>query len=453
MRKLKPVSFVILLLCLLTASGQTARPRRIAVFGSSVAFGTGDETNKEGYTGLLRDMLAPKGWEVFNQSRPGDTTASAAARWTPPQAGPTGNVRYLSTVNPSYVVLGLALTNEGILEAQTKEAKEAVFTKYADSLRGFVARARENNIVPIVGLVYPRMSYTPVEYEYARRMNLLLNSWDVPSVNLMGAIDDGAGRYTIGFDSDDRHPNAAGHHELSYSFVPSLFEALEKGKPTPTRPTGNVGFARITRGTPITFEPDQTVHSFAMGITIRAQGDGPVASIQGTTLVGTPEIKTGGRGATYSSMTLSTTTNFTALLAVENGKWAYRAPSGAAIVSTIDADQQWHQILLTQYTARGDTFLFIDGKLAGRIAGERFQSRRFALGGPRQADYKDFLIYRSALNADEAAALASGTLLQASLEVYSPLADVQFTAGSAENRAQSLSPVTVALGQVSHVPR
>jgi hypothetical protein len=45
MRKLKPVSFLILLLCLLTASGQTARPRRIAVFGSSVAFGTGDETN------------------------------------------------------------------------------------------------------------------------------------------------------------------------------------------------------------------------------------------------------------------------------------------------------------------------------------------------------------------------------------------------------------------------
>ena len=150
----------------LSLAAQAPRPRRIAVFGSSVAFGTGDETNKEGYTGLLREMLAPRGWEVFNQSRPGDTTKTAATRFAP--AGePAPNVRYLTAVNPSYVIIALALTNEGILEAQTTEEKEAVFKQYADGLRGFVERSRQNNIVPIVGLVYPRMSYTLVEYEYA----------------------------------------------------------------------------------------------------------------------------------------------------------------------------------------------------------------------------------------------------------------------------------------------
>ena len=35
-----------------------------------------------------------------------------------------------------------------------------------------------------------------------------------------------------------------------------------------------------------------------------------------------------------------------------------------------------------------------------------------------EADFKDLLIYRSALNADEVTALENGRLLQASLEIY-----------------------------------
>src|SRR4051794_3766747 len=92
------------------AHAQTPRPRRIAGFGSSVAFGTGDETNKEGYTGRLRAMLAPKGWEVLNQSRGGDTTKLLAARWAP-EGTPDPRVRYLLPVQPGYVVIGLSLAN------------------------------------------------------------------------------------------------------------------------------------------------------------------------------------------------------------------------------------------------------------------------------------------------------------------------------------------------------
>ena len=51
--------------------------RRIAIFGSSVASGTGDESGRSGYAGLLRDLLQPRGWEVVNQSRGGDNTAEA----------------------------------------------------------------------------------------------------------------------------------------------------------------------------------------------------------------------------------------------------------------------------------------------------------------------------------------------------------------------------------------
>src|SRR5712671_5799714 len=299
------LAVVLVLFCLSPLLSQTpARARRIAVWGSSVAFGTGDETNKEGYTGLLRELLAPRGWEVFNQSRGGDTTITIAPRFTPVGEPQTG-VRYLTTVNPGYVVIGLSLTNEGILEARTTAEKDAVFKQYADGILGFVQRARQNNITPVVALGYPRMSYTPVEYEYVKRMNVAINSWDVPSINFLGALDDATGRYTIGFDSDDRHPNAAGHHELFYTFVPSLFEALEKGKPLPSR-TKATGFARVAKGgTPLVFEPQDTMHSFALSFSVQAQENGNVADIAGHLIGAAIDAKQTARGGTIQSATLT----------------------------------------------------------------------------------------------------------------------------------------------------
>ena len=83
-------------------------------------------------------------------------------------------------------------------------------------------------------------------------------------------------------------------------------------------------------------------------------------------------------------------------------------------------------------------------KLAGRVA-ERLEPNRFVIGGPgatggaagpRQADYKDVFLYRSALNADEVAALHRGKMLKGSLEIYSPLTDTDFKADGTSRTAR-----------------
>ena len=102
-----------------------AAPRRIAVFGSSVANGTGDDQGKEGYTGRLRELLAPRGWEVLNQSRGGDNTKTMAPRFAREGAADP-RVRYLLPVNPGYVLIGLSLGNEGIQNGATMAAKDAI---------------------------------------------------------------------------------------------------------------------------------------------------------------------------------------------------------------------------------------------------------------------------------------------------------------------------------------
>jgi lysophospholipase L1-like esterase len=463
MKRFKPfMKHALILLVLLQTlrlgvqtQAQTNRPKRIAVFGSSVANGTGDEFGKEGYTGLLRQLLQPRGWEVLNQSRGGDTTKTMMPRFAP-EGTPAPNTRYLLPVNPGYVVIGLSLANEGIWEAKTKEAKDAIFDQYAEGIRSFINRSRQNNIVPVIGLVYPRMVYTPVEYEYVRRMNLLQNTWDVPSVNLLGALDDGAGRYTIGFDFDDKHPNAAGHHEFLYAFVPSLFDALEQGKPTPSKPAAR-GFARADDGEAFVFTAEDTMHSFAMSFMVRAQRDGTIASVMGSTLTAKNETKKNGQRE-FESTTLTTDGHFSNAIGIRQGVWSYTSSPGTSINSSIRADGQWHHIVLSHYTARGETLFYVDGKLAGTVA-ERLEPNRFALGGAaspssglRTSDFKDLFLFRAALNADEVLALHDGKVLQASLEVYAPLTDAQFPAAApVENRAQSLSAFKVASAGISHV--
>jgi lysophospholipase L1-like esterase len=440
---------------------QAARSRRIAGFGSSVAFGTGDEYGKEGYTGLLRAMLAPKGWEVLNQSRGGDTTKLLATRWAP-QGAPDSRTRYLLPVNPAYVIIGLSLANEGIFEAPTKEEKDAVFQQYADGIRGFVAKARGQNIVPIVTLCYPRSVYTPVEYEYIRRMNILEGSWDVPTVNFLGALDDGHGRWARGFMFNDKHPNAAGHRELALAFVPTLFDALEKGKPAPSKPEVGRGFARISNASaPLTFTPDSTMHSFAVSMTARTQGSGLLAAISGSTLAAKMEQKRSGEGAAaveFEEASLNPDRSFTSTIGVGDGKWTYTSAGGTRVTSSAAADGQWHHIVLSHYTARGETLFFVDGTLAGTVA-ERLEPNRFVFGGPgaangtapKEADYKDVLLFRAALNPDEVGVLNQGKLFQSSLEVYSPLGDTQFRPGSlVDNRAQSLSGLKIGLGKIVH---
>jgi lysophospholipase L1-like esterase len=456
-RSLLALTLALTAIALVTGQKSAAPARRIAVFGSSVANGTGDDLGKEGYTGRLRELLAPRGWEVLNQSRGGDNTKTMEPRFEP-VGDPDPKVRYLLPVNPGYVLLGLSLGNEGIQNGTSKAEKDAVYQQFESGMRAFVERSREHHIVPIITLCYTRNDFTPVEYEYTRRMNLAINAWDVPSVNFLGAVDDGTGKWAKGFWHDSLHPNAAGHAELARTFVPSLFDALEQGKPAPTRST-SAGFAHLESSAAISFTPDDSMHPFAFGVTVRLvgsrSGDSSVAEIRGSTLTSTTgtksEARGGGRGTLeFETTTLTSADPFLATIGVQGGMWMYKAANGSVVLSHVKADGRAHCLLVSHYTARGETLFFVDGVLAGTTA-ERLEPKNFALGGPRGADFKDLLIYRSALNRDEVAALESGRLLQASLEVYSPLVEAQFQAGGkVANLAQSVTTATVGARSVLH---
>jgi lysophospholipase L1-like esterase len=361
---------------------------KIVFFGSSVPFGQG-ATNKYGYVSRYARLLAQRAtasqgaaWNTANISIPGDNTLKVLARWErdlPPQQG-------------RYVVYALALGNEGI-----HGGGQAKFEQFRDNMQVLIAKARAAGLVPVVTNSYTRNDYTAEDYAYIRQMNLLLHAWAVPTVNLLGAVDDGQGHWAPGYFDDALHPNDRGHAELAHAWVPSLFDALRAGKPQPhAQATAGV---RLPSKAALRLVPEALVHPFTQVLSFRTSSSGQLLLLQDSTRAGGLTIEKSG-ALTYVS--------------AETG----RLRSAARVT-----DNQWHQVALTHYFAKGETVLYLDGTEVGRLP-EQLHLRQLTLGGAgaaRGARYRNWLFYRAGMNADEVRALAADSLLKSSLELYAPL--------------------------------
>ncbi len=427
-----------------------ASDQRVAMWGSSVANGSGDESQAGGYFGHLQRLLVERGWDLVNQSKGGDNTVTITARFEP-GSSPEPNTPYLTSADADYVIIGLSLGNEGIAQCQLGQTSgctnslddaDAVFDQFANGLQRLAARARAAGITPVIALPYARSDFWEREYTLTRRMNLLINSWDVPSINTLGAVDDGQGRWARGLWGDPYHPNAAGHEEISYAFVPSLFDALREGKQTPTRSDTN-GFARfVAEGRDaISFAVGNTMHSFAVTFRVRPSNDGPIAKIRGQLLDSQYSIERRSYGTfewDTESLQLTAADDFVASINIADNSLSYISSGADSISTSIGNSDDWHDVTLTHYAGRGETLLYVDGEYVGSVA-EHLQPNSFFLGGPSNTDFQDWMIHRAGLNPDEVRVLHSGGLLQASLEVFATLGGETPT----ENRAQSLSEIQV----------
>ncbi len=367
-------------------------PMKISVMGSSVANGHG-ATNNQGYAYKYSQLLAQRSannsglpWTVSNISVDGNSTIDVLNRWD----------NDLLNDCSSYVIYGLSLGNEGIITGG-----QPTFDQFKTNMLLLIAKARAVGKFPVVTNNYTRADYTATEYAFIKQMNLLIHQWDVPSINLLGAVDNGSGQWSTGYQYDALHPNDAGHAEMSYAFVPSLFDAIKAGKALPQKATGNyMTISKSISTDQLTFTPENTIHSFTLSFDIKTNSNGTIS--------------------TFKQASLAGQINIDAL----TGYVSYTSPNGGTIVgSSVVNDGQWHKIVLTHYYARGQTLLYSDNNLAGTLS-EELVAEKFNLNdlnGPSSISYRDLMFYRSGMNADEVAALNTGSMLKSSLEIYAPL--------------------------------
>lgn len=365
-------------------------PFKIVYFGSSVPFGQG-AFNRAGYTFIYTQILNARSgssgnsWKMANISVPGDNTVKVLNRYS----------KDLLPQKAKYVVFALSLGNEGI-----HEKGQAAFEQFKTNLKKLIDKARADGMVPVVTNCYTRNDFTAADYSYIKQMNLLIHSWDVPSVNLLGAVDDLAGHWTDGYWDDAFHPNDSGHAEMAYTIVPSLFDALHTGKPLPRKVSGSsVTFRKkIGKSKAISFTPENIVHPFTAAFSFKTNKSGTLLKIKGAGGIGTVSIK--------------------------NGVLTYTSAKGGSITGVTPVnDNKWHKAILTHYYAAGKTFLYCDSTVQGNVQ-EKLIAANLKIGGnniPKKVEFKDLLFYRSAMNADEAKYIARDSLLKSSLELYAPL--------------------------------
>ncbi|GAB3585173.1 GDSL-type esterase/lipase family protein [Hymenobacter daeguensis] len=389
-------------------------PLKLVYMGSSVPYGQG-ATNNYGYTAMYSALLAQRAtagtgqpWVTANISVPGNNTVDVLNRFDAdllPQGG-------------KYVVFALALGNEGILTGG-----QPIFNQFRTNLLQLIQRARANGMVPIITNGYTRNDYGPTEYAYTRQMNALIHGWNVPSVNLLGAVDDGTGRWASSYWTDALHPNDRGHAELARTLVPSLFDALNTNKPQPTRRTSNGITLTNTASTPtilIRLVPEDVVHPFTTAIRFKTSTSGQLVEIRDSAGLAAGTLSVGPGGVVV-----------------------YQSAKGRTITGTVPvANNRWHKLVLTHYYARGATMLYVDSVREGTVS-ERLRPTRFDLGGsasPARVQYRDLFFYRSGMNQDEVLAMAADSLLKSSLEIYAPLDGRRVaTPDSLANLAQSLN--------------
>jgi lysophospholipase L1-like esterase len=396
----------------------------VAILGSSLAAGwvTSRESRfdmQNGWAFRLERLLSERGFKTVNISHPGDTSEKALNRLE----------KDLFPLKPDMAVISLSLENEGIRGIGGK-IPEQVYEGFKANLRRIIQRCRQNDILPILASCYPSDNYTEDRhYQYIKDMNLEMAGWDVPGINLLGPMDNGKGGFVQSFTFDLDHPDNRGHRELFYAVVPGLFKALLRGIPLPAKMDGSGGFAvgNNRHPAPLSLVPEDPIHSFAMAFEVGPESSGILAGLEDF-------------GGNVSFLCRD----------ARDGSLSYQSLSGEvlSLPSKPGGGENWLHAVLSHRHLKGETLIFLDGLAAGTVK-EKILPVRMVLGGKGKsgktpgsvrAEFRNWLVYRSALNGAEALALAHGKLLQPSLELYAPL-DEEFTEGPQilVNTAQSTS--------------
>lgn len=399
------------------AISQEIDPLKISVFGSSVANGQGADY-LEGYAFLYGKLLR----ERFESG-----TSSNALYTSGVSIGGNTTVdlknRYLDVINDfgKFVVLGLSMGNEGLHGTSNKQA---IYTQFKENLLYLITKLQNDNKIPIIVNNYPRGDFNEQDYEKIRDINLDIHEWNIPSINSLGAIDNGKGRLVQAFKADNVHPNNNGHRELMYSIVPSLFDALIIEKPVPERDLG--GDYLLHEGETITFTPEEIFHPFTLCLRVKSDRASKLISFNSNS------DKLTGVGSLFLD---------------SEGRIHYTSPhKEKEFISQIGIfDDNWHDIALSHYYARELTIIYVDGKEIGSISETLEINGDIGIGNENEVDQNfhisEITFWRAGMNQDEMQAHHMGKMLKSSLEIYSPmyLIDNQ----SIMNYAQSMNTLTL----------
>lgn len=386
-------------------------PYRITVMGSSVANGQGAaqiDGYNTGYAYQFDKHLSDRyesgqsenPFYVSNISINGNSSVNLLNRFDE-----------LERDYGKWVIYGISLGNEGIHEASDKNS---VFNQWSTNMQELIAKARSLGKEAIVMNNYTRGDFVAEDYEYIKKINDEIAFWDVPSVNLLGAIDNGEGKWADGYQNGDDvyHPNTDGHTEFFYAMVPSMMDAMLSGKPLTMQRTTFSTYTLPANAT-IEFAPGGTVHSFTFAVSAKAADGDLIATIP--------------VADTETPVTVSRVA----------GQIVALLPDNTAL--SVPASSEMDEIELSQNYIRKQITLTVNGETQAETEFEPVSPVSVVVGnadGDSSIDLGELMFYRSSMHSSSPFT-SDGRLNKSSLEVYAPVKE------NIANEAMSTVPVVL----------
>lgn len=189
--------------------------RTILVLGSSVALGSGAWLLR-GWASRLGESLGQR-YRLINESQLGATVALTHARFG----------ELVDRHQPDMVIIALSLANQGFPQATlTQQAR--IQRQFESGLLHLVERTHALGALAVVGGLYPHQDYTSDHYAGLRHTQARMNSWGIPVLDWLSAVDDGHGHWQPGLAWDAGHPNSRGHQRMFESIDLSLFASQDR---------------------------------------------------------------------------------------------------------------------------------------------------------------------------------------------------------------------------------
>lgn len=378
----------------------------IVGLGSSVLFGQG-ATNNQGWFYKLSAALAIKGYTLINKGVPGNNTVAAINRF----------YTDVVSLHPDACIIGLSLQNEGI----TGSNKDSVYAQFKENIYKLVDMCRKAGIKPIVTGCYPGNNYTSVEYNYCKNFNDEMEASDIPFIQFMESVDDGAGHWREGMYTDALHPNDVGH-EAMYRAIPlGLFDKIYNSNQ-------HRAFTMLDKGY-TNFGADQTTTSAINAPTIS------LGSF--TASVWFQRTPGAAAGKTILAFNNGTSDPFRVRNPIDSLVLDNSATANFIASTVKTSDYKWHNVIVT-YDYYSDTIrLYIDGVIYGKglpgsqlgtvtsitVGGRADQAIANAVG----YNFKDFSLYRVALSKQDMDKMRNGFYKKGSAEIIASMSDKEIT--------------------------
>jgi len=376
--------------------------KKLMVVGSSVAYGQG-ATSNNGWANRLGTDITARGWTYTNRAIPGNSTQMVIDRF----------YTDVTPENPDVLIIALSLINEGIFFSD----KEVVYNTFKSNLQKLVKMCSQHDIIPVIANAYPNNDYLATDYRYIQQINKELDSWGVPTINMLGALDDLSGKFVAGSFVDASHPNDTGHQEMYKSVPPSMFDALvnwDTKRLNPEKGAITIG-SDVTNEKPLEAIFDGAPSNYTVSFWLKVND----AAASGRVLAGF------GTGIARFSNSIGIGLR-------------YVNSSGVSVDFGVfpEVTKNWYHVAVTYNSITQKSRAYMNGVFMGEVS-DNVTLSRMAIGGRSDTgqaalnslntDFKDVAIYRGRLTDIQIKELYSGNILKSSLEIFSPLSDKEIT--------------------------